>query len=404
MKHEYLLALLDEHPMVILPGIGAFSKNDSKTLPFGFNEYLKFNDGTVAGYISKTEGISLDEAGKKLETFCNGIKSVLDSGSEVIVQGIGRLRRDGDKLNFTIDVNALPKPIAEKEKPVEPEKKPSVPETPVPPQPEQKITPPLAEEKKEIQPEKKITPPVTEIKKPSTETPPAVKESKTITENDSVKKEGPSSFVRNAPDQKQEINEQKSDQKLQQAGKKKKNKWVIWTILGIVLLGGGGTGFIFKDEIAHLFSGAKHETKKEETPQTDTSAVSSPNTENTSDSTTNTSDSLALENTSEPIVETETVNTETPVKTETVKTKTVLPEANVSSGTYYVVVGCYSNESNASAMIAKSGEKGLSGTNIGTYGGLIHVAVYSSSDESDAAKKAMEIRGEFPKAWIFHKK
>jgi hypothetical protein len=55
-------------------------------------------------------------------------------------------------------------------------------------------------------------------------------------------------------------------------------------------------------------------------------------------------------------------------------------------------------------MIAKTGEKGLSGTNIGTYGGLIHVAVYSSSDESDAAKKAMEIRGEFPNAWIFHKK
>jgi hypothetical protein len=404
MKHEYLLALLDEHPMVILPGIGAFSKNDSKTLPFGFNEYLKFNDGTVASFISKKEGISLDEAGKKLETFCNGMKSVLDSGSEVIVQGIGRLRRDGDKINFTIDVNAQSKTVEEKIAPIEPEKKPVVPEPLVPPVSEQKNTPPMVEVKKEIEPEKKITPPVAEIKKPIAETPPLQKETKQTPEKETAKKERPSLFVRHTPDQKQEIKEQKADAKLQEAGKKKKNKWVLWTVLGIVVLGGGGAGFLFKDEIAQLFSGEKHQAQTEKNSAADSTEIANQVTEDTTNTNSQALDTVAQETSIEPPAETENVSTEEPVKTASTKTTPTLPEANVSSGTYYVVVGCYSNENNASAMIAKTGEKGLSGTNIGTYGGLIHVAVYSSSDESDAAKKAMEIRGEFPNAWIFHKK
>src|SRR5690625_922510 len=88
----HLTALLHRYDCVIIPGFGAFltqrqparinkEKNifnpPSKSL--SFNRQLKENDGILANYIAKTEGISYEQSIQKIRAFIENISEALRS-------------------------------------------------------------------------------------------------------------------------------------------------------------------------------------------------------------------------------------------------------------------------------------------------------------------------------------
>ena len=346
MRPEYLSELLRDNKNVIIPGLGAFSTTGSTTQPYIFIEYLKFNDGLLASYISKKEGISVEEAGKKLEVFSAGMNSALETGKDISITGMGILKKNKEgKLEFTCNINTQPLTP-----PVTPEKKTEVPVTP-----EQKI------EKPEVKNNPLPVPPVidkkTEAVPPKKETPVVAKE---IVED---KKKITTEKKEDKP---------KKEPKPPKAHKEKKpgsKKRLIWLIILLLLLGGGTTtGILFKQEIIAWYNntfGPKKEIVKPPEPK----PAPEP----------------------EPEPEPEIIPEPEPEPTTITYTK----------GKYYVVVGCFNEESNASGMVAKARAKGMPAAGLGRFGGMVHVAVYESDNLSDAAKKAMELRSDFPKAWVF---
>lgn len=360
MRPEYIKELLQENKTVIIPGIGAFVRTDTESQPVIFNEYLKFNDGLLAGYVSRKENISIEDAGKKLDVFGGGILSLLESGRDVVINGIGKLKMESGKMTFVYDAS-----VKEIETPAEPVLSEN--KAPVPPLPK---------------PEK---PKTEEIKKEAD-----VK----VKTGDEIKKE--------KTDVKTPLTaEKKKKEKVKKEKQPRSKKRMVLFILLIILVGGGGSAaFIFREKLNEMYVSliGKTSDTKTETAKTDSSAkINQDHTADTLSATTAITDSLPAE-----VVPEESINASAPepVKTET---KTPVVQQQLSGGDYFVIVGCFTNEENVSEMIEKANAKGLQGSDVGVFGGLHHVAVYSSSDRSDAHRKAGEIRSDFPNAWVLKK-
>lgn len=375
VKAEYLSELLKDNKTVILPGVGAFVNNAPSSPAVSFNPFLKFNDGLLVSYISKKENISAEDAGKKLEVFTSGLQSLLQSGRDVSVKNIGKLKMEGEKIVFTWDAGASETITVQEEKPVMKEEKP--------------------EPVKQVIPETKIP----EIKK---------EEQKPVIEK---QPEPVKETITASAEKKQEIKTSATEKSKPVVVKKKKSKAWIWIALVLVIVGGGGTaGFLYKDQLMQMLGmgepTAETKTEKQENNNTKKPAETTEN--NPADSVMMNEDSLAFTADSAVTVEPEINSTETETKisttetaTETpVKTETITP----SSGTYYIIVGCYSQQANADAMMNKISSQGLQPVNLGTFNGLIHVAAFQSSDVHEVANKASELRGVFGKAWIFEQK
>ncbi len=391
MKHEYLIELLKQNKTVILPNIGAFSNNDNVKQPYLFNEFLKFNDGMVAKHISSKEGISMDAAGETVEKFTNELKEILAAGKEVVIPGIGTLHKKDGKTSLshgTITSAApatekKPEPVVEKkqepiiEKKIEPviEKKP---EPIIEKKPEpiiEKVVPPVLEKKTEPIIEKAI-PPVIEKKAEPVIEKKAEPVTPVVSENPKTKKE---------------------KTKTDSPAKKKKSRKLIWIVLILLLLGGGGTaGYLYKDELMKMVGMDKDETtadkkdekkdkedkKEEPIIETDTANLATDTT------TTEANEEVPVEEVKEEVIK-EEPKTELPRIVETGK-----------SGTYYVIVGCFSMEPHANNMMEKVTAAGFSPINVGTFGSLIHIAAGSGTDLNSALQEYDKIKGSFPKAWI----
>ncbi len=380
MKHEYLIDLLKSNKTVIIPNIGALSNSDSPAHQYIFNEYLKFDDGMIVKYISTKEGISLDAAGDDLDKFTQGFADLLNQGKEVVIPQIGILSRVDGKTVFHCDTNAsssskeiIPPIVEEKATPII-EKKPE----------------PIIEKKSELVIEKKPDPII----------PLKVDESKLETQNSKPE-------TKPVIEKKPVTLSSDSVSKGKTPNPKRKRK-LVWIILLILLLGGGGTaGFIFKDKIMEMVgmneTTAKNEEAKEsdskdqdkEDPKEEVVAEPEPIDENITEETNENTESAVVEETVEEPVAEEKIE-------ETVKEEIKEPVqvASSSLGNYYIIVGCYSNQTNADNMISKISSAGMSPVNVGTFNSLIHVAASSASDMQGALQQLNTVRGTFPSAWI----
>jgi len=396
MKADYLSELLKNNKTVIFPGIGAFTDNPSSVPAIAFNPYLKFNDGLLISFISKKENISAEDAGKKLEVFTNGLISLLESGRDVAVKNLGKLKMDASgKIYFTYDSTSTETILPVEEKPKQEPVKEIIEEK----KPEVKIIP---EEKPVVKEEVKIK----EEKIPAPVSKPEIKvEKETVTTNHKP----------------QTIN---GEAKLATASEtsrppqaKKKIKKLIRIIVLIVILGGTGTaGYLYKDQVMELIGMNEEKTAKaDEKTEPVKEKIKEEKTEEpviTSDTIIPSEDSLATEpelspDTDEKIRNPKHETQNTKLKTRNPKHETPNPKhetISASSGTYYVIVGCYREQSNADAMMAKITEKGHQPVNLGTYNGLIHIAAFQSADMHEAANKAMQMRSEYGKVWIFQQK
>jgi len=111
----YIGALLYQHDCVVIPGFGGFIANytpafihpvqNTFTPPsrqIMFNASLLHNDGFLASYISRVEGIGFDQALIRITEEVTLIQKEVKSGKSIILDGLGSLRANQeDSIIFT---------------------------------------------------------------------------------------------------------------------------------------------------------------------------------------------------------------------------------------------------------------------------------------------------------------
>ena len=95
---NYLQQILTESNTIIIPGLGALTITSTKTGDIYFMPFLKHDDGTLAKYIAKVEGIELVDAKNTISNFVANIQSSLENGGNYEMEGFGRflINKDGD--------------------------------------------------------------------------------------------------------------------------------------------------------------------------------------------------------------------------------------------------------------------------------------------------------------------
>lgn len=95
MMHKYIKEIIEKQGRLILPDLGAFLTKDvdDKKVLF-FNDVLKYNDGTLSGFIAEKEGIDKDEAQKKVTNYIDDINNALVSESKFEIADLGMLYKD----------------------------------------------------------------------------------------------------------------------------------------------------------------------------------------------------------------------------------------------------------------------------------------------------------------------
>lgn len=113
--NQHIIQLLYSYDCVIIPGFGGFV---SKYFPaeiqegtymfrppskrISFNARLKENDGLLAHYISRKEGVSYQEAMQMIEISVRSWQRIIESGNKVTLEGIGKLYSDAEgNLQFS---------------------------------------------------------------------------------------------------------------------------------------------------------------------------------------------------------------------------------------------------------------------------------------------------------------
>jgi hypothetical protein len=378
---------------VIIPGLGSFSKTGPDDPKTTFNPYLKFNDGFLAGFIAKKQGISMDDAGKLIADNVEKINDALDRKGEAMVMGLGILKKTGDgKLEFIPDANAgegTTPPIAktpEKPKPeIQPEKKPEI--KPVEPEKKPEIKP---EPKPEIKPEKEkpaVPPKEVSNNKAVKVNAPGLTSVGTAGKDDKVKKEKEKKVKPPKPPRPE--------------GEKAKKKFPVVLVIILVLVAGGATFATLKWDMVKGWIGMNEEaqtTKTEEKGKPVEEKKAGPvATEPMTDT------AVVAETTEEPVVAEEVKSEKHPVKKETVKEHVKEPVQHhyASTGNFHVIVNCFSMEQNANRMVEKLNAEGHQGNNLGLRGGFYMVEAGSFSSMEDAKSKLEALKSVYPKAWIY---
>lgn len=92
--NKYFIQLFLEESTVIIPGFGALTMTDEKTGEIMFLPYLKFDDGKLANYISKTEGVDAQDAQNTISKFAREIQTTLDQGDTFDIYEFGSFNKN----------------------------------------------------------------------------------------------------------------------------------------------------------------------------------------------------------------------------------------------------------------------------------------------------------------------
>ena len=109
-----LIELLQDNECVIVPEFGAFiSKRHSATIDYAnhrftppykeivFNNKLKNDDGLLVDFMIEKESLTKEDALAKIRSFVNQSEAILDVNSELVLEGIGKIRKFGDEYILT---------------------------------------------------------------------------------------------------------------------------------------------------------------------------------------------------------------------------------------------------------------------------------------------------------------
>ena len=410
--------LLNTNARVIIPDFGAFIIKQKNPRLVVFNEFLRYNDGFLIDYISASDKIEKSTAKAKVNRFVEEINQTLARGEEFKIEGLGTLARDDTgKLTFSEKITASPesqqkakkstttKDVSAKATPdtrpeqkkadevkqgkEEKEEKAPKEGAAVKREPAEKKKEP-AEEKKEQTEEKKskeeepveITFEKEDIKPSGTreETKPKEKKIsvtpiKTAETREEPKKATQTAYAVNKPAEKR-------------TRKRNSKQIVIWVLLIVFVNAAIVAWFLFNDQITGIF---KRDKLKQYEMTTDTEAEQ---------------ESPAVEQVYEPDVATETqTGTDLPQEIEQeTETPAVAPATQPvmhDRKEYYIVAGCFREESNADQLVTDLRNKGFQAEKFGKIGNLHAVSFSSFTDKSAALEELKKIRNtEQEGAWI----
>ncbi len=407
--------LLNTNARVIIPDFGAFIIKQKNPRLVVFNEFLRYNDGLLIDYISASEKIEKSSAKAKVNRFVEEINQALDKGEEFKIEGLGVLARDDTgKLTFfekstassgskqktrksdtTKDVSAEATPDTSKEQKKAEEVKQEKEEKA--PKEKTAVKKETAEKKKESAEEKKEQ---TEEKKLKEEKPVEI-----ILEKEDIK---PSGATEEAKSQEKKISvtpiktaeirgEPKKATQTSYATKKtakkttrksKSRQILTWILLIVFVNAAIIAWFLLNDQITGIF---KRDKLKQYEITTGTEAEQ---------------ESPADEQVYEPDVVTE-IQSESDMPQEIEQeeeTPVVAPTKQPVTHDrkeYYIVAGCFREESNADQLVTDLRKRGFQAEKFGKIGNLYAVSYSSFIEKSAALEELKKIRNtEQKSAWI----
>ena len=102
--NKYFIQLFREESTVILPGFGALTMTSEKTGDIMFMPYLKYDDGKLASYIAKTDGIDKQDAENIIAKFIREIEAELAKGESFGIFEFGSFFKNKEgEIEFQTD-------------------------------------------------------------------------------------------------------------------------------------------------------------------------------------------------------------------------------------------------------------------------------------------------------------
>jgi nucleoid DNA-binding protein len=374
-------ALLNTNLRVIIPDFGAFIIRQKKPRIVVFNEFLRYNDGLLIGYVARNEGIDPDIAGHLVNEYTGNIMKVLESGKPFNFKGIGSLQKDSNGKIVFISEQQAAEPDAAKEQEDGSTFTLSVDEPPV------KSGTKPAGKSASIRRKKGATAPAVPEPGPLPEAEPAapeppMEEEAVVAENNPIPEEFPAQpptvtipVQASLPKQEEFRQPEPFVKDIDGVGSTPDQKQLIIRWIALIILANAAivAWFVFGDNIRGLFS-------SRETPAGIMDSVY----QNLSDSV-----RAAAADTTLIFRDTEEIPTfeKNPVPEETVR--------------YYIVAGCFRDEINADELVKSLKEQGFDAEKFGRIGNLFAVSFASFVDKEMAVKELKRIREEIhPEAWM----
>ncbi|MFN5983905.1 MAG: SPOR domain-containing protein, partial [Fluviicola sp.] len=98
--NNYLLQLLKEVNMLIIPGLGAINIVNKSTGEFMFMNYMKHDDGTLAKHIAEKEGWEINDAKNLIAKFVREVNAQLDKGETYDMFQFGSFKKVNGDVEF----------------------------------------------------------------------------------------------------------------------------------------------------------------------------------------------------------------------------------------------------------------------------------------------------------------
>ncbi|PKR80359.1 hypothetical protein CW751_09800 [Brumimicrobium salinarum] len=411
---KFIKQLLELHSKIILPQFGAIVIEDEETGELMFNEYLTYDDGKLSSLIQEESKKDEQEAKNMVAKFVRELQAQLDKGETYEIFQLGTFNKNDDgeiefignlksaktkETNKVIpptplkDEKSTPKPVKDvvKEEP----KKSNSSEVKSTPNPTPSAAEPKsARKKKNSYVEKKDKFPKSDsdkVNKQSKEdTPPKSKPVK----KEKKKKENVSTST--------PLKKSTGNKKEEKKEKKKKRKvspflWIILIILVLVAAGSVYVGLNYEKVEEYMgwnkFEGetTDKDLEKEESnageeeilkPETETAVEDEIEESQTEDLDAGEDNEAAAEDVVEDVVET--------------------PVNNSSSGNHHIIIGCFSEKSNANRLVQEFKQQGFDAQIIGQYGGLHFVSAQSYPTANAASANLSKVRSIKSGAWLFN--
>ena len=394
---QHILSILKESNTIIIPNLGALTITNQTTGEIMFMPYLKYDDGKLSGYIAEQEGISSDDAKAKITNFTEAILNKLATSGSATVSGIGTFIKGEEDIEFKHDSSAENTQTVESTTPqvsVPEVNEEIVKETPAEEvnettqeelnKPVSETTPNNASEEKEEEIIENKEPELnSEEKAPSKEDQKealkAQKEAKAKAEIEAKEKAKAEKEAKikaekeaKAKAKADKKNKATSNEESGSTKPKKKKGIFFWIIIVlIVILGAGGT-----------YVGLNYEDLKDKLP-----FMSHKKHENTSDEHEESDDSVKSEETSSNESSNETQESTSHAKSEI--------------GSFYIILGTFSEEVNARGLAERLSMEGVSNASVIERDGRYSVT-YNKYSSKDAALAELETaRLKSKNAWIF---
>lgn len=420
--NQYLLSILREVNTIIIPGIGALTITNAATGEIMFMPYLKFNDGKLAQHISEKEGIDINDAKNLVAKYVREIEAQLNIGESYDMYQFGSFYKNSEgEIEFkswnaenenasssamielssnetepepttdnTIDnIEIVEEPIQVEPIIVEPEISNS----------ENILQSKEKHQENETEDELDVASSIAEFVAEETILPViSVIPEESVPETIYTEEQQWNDDLDLPPiNAKIERPKKPIIEKVQKDKKSKSPAKVILITLAFLLIGGGTTVILMRDQLGITlpFLSASKESIKVESVTTTKSTVKK---------------EISTETETTEIEEAKEVPTnETPVKSEVEEQSTSNSSNMLQTSTglvdrnkpYHIVGGAFTELSNAERYQKKLTESGNLSIVIGKFDGLYIVSISSYSNQDEAKNALNEAKGISTNAWIF---